>query len=114
VGPGYARKINQHRIAFTDCLTFKYVVAKYLEIPATGALLLADDAVSEPLKELGFIENTHYIPVSKENLEDRVQYVLDERNRGEVDRIRRSGQELVWKKHKTIDRARQINEASSV
>ena len=111
VGRGYAEKINQHRVAFTDCLTFRYVVAKYFEIPATGALLLADDAVSGPLQELGFIGNTHYVPVSKENLEDSVRYVLDEKNHDELDNIRRRGQELVWQRHKTSDRARQINEA---
>src|SRR5262249_10711971 len=54
IGRGYGEKINKHRVAFTDCSTFKYVVAKYFEIPATGALLVAEDAVSAPLKELGF------------------------------------------------------------
>ncbi|HYG82441.1 MAG TPA: glycosyltransferase [Pyrinomonadaceae bacterium] len=110
VGRGYALRINRHRAAFTDSLNFNYVVAKYFEIPATGALLLADDSVSGPLEKLGFIEGRHYVPVSKRNLEERVRYVLDERNREAVDEIRRRGQELVWARHKTSDRARQINE----
>jgi hypothetical protein len=114
VGRGYAKTINKHRAAFTDSLIFKYVVAKYFEIPATGALLFADDAVSGPLSALGFIENRHYVPVSKENLEERVEYVLDERNHEELDEIRRNGQKLVWERHKTADRARQINEECSV
>jgi hypothetical protein len=114
IGPGYAKTINRYRAAFTDSLTFRYVVAKYFEIPATGALLFADDAVSGPLRELGFMENTHYLPVSEENLEERIQYVLDERNHEELDEIRRNGQELVWERHKTVDRARQINEECSV
>src|SRR5215831_14274585 len=113
IGRGYAEKINKHRVAFTDCSTFKYVVAKYFEIPATGALLVAEDAVSAQLKELGFVENANYIPVSKVNLEDRIRYVLDEKNREEVDHIRRRGQELIWQRHKTSDRARQINEVCS-
>lgn len=111
VGRGYAEKISLHRAAFTDSLSFNYVVAKYFEIPAAGALLLADDAVSGPLEKLGFTAFRHYLPVSKENLEERVRYVLDERNHAEVDEIRRRGQELVWARHKTSDRARQINEA---
>jgi hypothetical protein len=90
------------------------VVAKYFEIPATGALLFADDAVSGPLRELGFEEYRHYLPVSKETLEDRIEYALDERNHNELDEIRRNGQELVWQRHKTVDRARQINEECSV
>ncbi|HWT03196.1 MAG TPA: glycosyltransferase [Pyrinomonadaceae bacterium] len=109
VGRGYALRINRHRAAFTDSLSFNYVVAKYFEIPATGALLLADDSVSGPLESLGFVKDLHYVPVSEENLEERIRYVLDERNRSEVDEIRRRGQELVWARHKTSDRARQID-----
>lgn len=111
VGRGYAQRINKYRAGFAESSIYGYVVAKYFEIPATGALLLADSAVSEPLRELGFIENRHYLPVSKEDLEDRVRYVLDERNHEVLDEIRRRGQELVWEKHKTGDRAKQINEA---
>jgi hypothetical protein len=110
VGRGYAENINRHRAAFTDSLIYKYVVAKYFEIPATGALLLADDAVRRPLGDLGFIEHEHYLPVSKETLEERVRYVLDERNHEELDAVRSRGQELVRARHKTSDRARQIDE----
>jgi hypothetical protein len=110
VGRGYAEKLNKYRAGFTDSLTYRYVVAKYFEISATGALLLADDTVSEPLRKLGFIANEHYLPVSKENLEERVQFVLDEANHDELDKIRRRGQELVCRAHKTVDRARQIND----
>lgn len=110
IGRGYAEKLNRYRVGFTDALKYGYVVAKYFEIPATGALLLADAAVSEPLSQLGFIENKHYLPVSMENLEERIRYVLDEANHEELDKIRRRGQELVWEKHKTSDRARQIDD----
>ena len=111
VGRGYAERINKCRAGFAESSKYGYLVAKYFEIPATGALLLADAAVSEPLKELGFIENEHYLPVTKEDLEDRVRYVLDERNHKELDEIRKRGQELVWERHKTSDRAKQINDA---
>jgi hypothetical protein len=114
IGGAYAQTINRYRAAFTDSLIYRYVVAKYFEIAATGALLFADDAVSGPLRELGFLENQHYLPVSKETLEDRIEYVLNERNHEELDEIRRSGQELVWERHKTVDRARQINGECSV
>ena len=110
VGKGYAWKINKHRVGFTDSLRYRYVVAKYFEIPATGALLLADAAVSGPLREIGFEENKHYVPVSKENLEEKIRYVLDEANHEELDEIRRRGQELIMQKHKTSDRAKKINE----
>lgn len=111
VGRGYAIKINQYRAGFTDSSKFHYVLAKYFEIPATGALLIADDLVSGPLRQLGFMEDEHYVPVSAENLEEKIRYVLDERNHDDLDQIRRRGRELVWDRHKTLDRARQIDAA---
>lgn len=111
IGLGYAKRINSYRAGFTDSLLYEYVVAKYFEIPAVGALLFADDAVSGPLRQLGYLENEHYLPVSKDNLKARILYVLDESNHDKLDEIRRRGQALVWERHKTCDRARQIDEA---
>jgi Glycosyl transferases group 1 len=110
VGQGYAAKIHNYRVGFTDSSNYKYVVAKYFEIPATGALLLADDAVAAPLKELGLIEYEHYLPVSSEGLEEKIQYVLNEKNHQELDEMRKRGQERIQARHKTSDRARQIDE----
>src|SRR5260370_3960417 len=42
VGNGYARNIARHLAAFTDGLMYGYLVAKFFEIPATGALLLGE------------------------------------------------------------------------
>ena len=111
VGRGYAMRINHYRAGFTDSAKFHYVLAKYFEIPATGALLVGDDSVSGPLRQLGFIENEHYVPVSAADLEEKIRFVLDERNHDQLDQIRRRGQELVWDRHKSIDRARQIDAA---
>jgi hypothetical protein len=113
IGRGYAHKINSYRAAFTDSSKYKYSVAKYFEIPATGALLLADRAVSEPLKRIGFIDGVHYIGVSVEDLEDKIRYVLDENNHEKLNEIRKHGQELVWQKHTTNDRAKLIDEICS-
>jgi len=111
IGRGFAQMINGCRVGFADSVfPYGYVVAKFFEIPATGALLLADEAVSGPLAELGFVAGEHYVPVSLKNLEERVAYVLDEKNREELDRVRRNGQQLVHKRHKTSERAKQINE----
>jgi hypothetical protein len=114
VGRGYATKINKLRAAFTDCSKYRYIVAKYFEIPATGSLLIAEGTVSEWLAQLGFVPGTHYLAVSAENLEQIIQYVLNEENHGRIDAIRRRGQELVRKAHKTSDRARMIHEACAV
>lgn len=110
VGRRYAQTIRHHRAAFTDSSANRYVVAKYFEIPAVGALLLAEE-VGGRLGELGFVAGEHYLSVTAENLEERVRFVLDARNRAEVDEIRRRGRELVRARHRTADRARQIDEA---
>lgn len=110
IGPGCARRMNSYRAAFTDASEYGYSVAKYFEIPATGCLLLADRAVSGPLRRIGFIEGVHYVGVSIEDLEEKIEYVLDENNHDDLDQIRRNGQELVWRRHKTSDRARLIDE----
>lgn len=111
VGRGYARALNLHRVCFTDASRYGYVVAKYLEIPATGALLLADSSVSRPLAQLGFVEGVHYVPASGRDLEGQVGYVLDESNHAALDEVRRAGQALVRERHKTSDRARLIDRA---
>jgi hypothetical protein len=84
-------------------------VAKFFEVPATGALLLADDTVSEPLSRLGFVAGRHYVPVSQKNLKSQIEYVLSESSHDELDQIRRNGYALVHKQHQTCDRARFIN-----
>lgn len=109
IGAGYARTIHRFKAGFTDALTFGYVVAKYFEIPATGALLVADGTVREPLRQLGFIENIHYVPVSAENLEERISYVLDAFHNDEIESIRRQGQEVVLQRHTTSHRASLID-----
>ncbi len=111
VGRGYAERIHKCRVGFADgVFPYSYVVAKCFEIPATGALLLADDALSPYLKELGFVADRNYMSVTSANLEERVNYVLAESHRGEIDQIRKQGQELVQERHKTSDRASHINE----
>ena len=111
IGAGYARTIHRFKAAFTDALTFRYVVAKHFEIPATGTLLVADGTVREPLRQLGFIEDVHYVPVSGETLEERISYVLDSCHNDEIESIRRRGQELVLRKHTTCHRASLIDGA---
>jgi hypothetical protein len=110
VGRGYARTLHGHRACFTDSVKYGYVVAKYFEIPSTGALLLADSSVRRPLAQLGFVEGVHYVPISSEDLEEKVEYVLDEANHAALDKVRRAGQALVRGRHQTADRARLINE----
>jgi Glycosyl transferases group 1 len=114
IGRGYAQRIHGARAGFADSVfPHAYLVAKYFEIPATGALLLADDSVSPYLAKLGFEANRDYVPVSQKNLEEQIRYVLAENNHEELDRVRLNGQILVQQQHKSSDRARRINEVCS-
>jgi Glycosyl transferases group 1 len=110
VGQGYGRLINGCRAAFTDCSNYRYTVAKHFEIPAAGALLLADRAIAGPLEELGFVAGEHYIATSAEDLEDQVHYILEASSNSDIDAIRLKAQSLVWEKHKTSDRAALIDD----
>lgn len=110
VGRAFARRIWERRAAFTDCSIYRYAVAKHFEIPATGALLVADIALEEPLKELGFLPGVHYFPVSDAEFEERVRSLFCEEHHPELDRIRQNGQALVLARHRTSHRARLIND----
>ena len=109
VGRGYAESIRQCLAGFTDSSRFLYVVAKHFEIPATGALLIADRAVSAQLADLGFIDGWNYLSADSGDLEAVVEHALDDRNRAEVDAIRRRGHALIRERHTTRHRAQQID-----
>jgi hypothetical protein len=109
VGRGYALAIRECLAAFTDALSHQYIVAKHFEIPATGALLIADRAVAPQLAMLGFIDGEHYVSASNSDLEPIVEHVLDRRNSEEIDAIRRRGHALVHARHTTLHRAQQID-----
>jgi hypothetical protein len=110
VGNGYARNIARHLAAFTDGLVYGYLVAKFFEIPATGALLLGEERMKGALASLGFRDGVHYLSVSPENLKARIEETLDPRNRKAIDEIRRQGQKLVLERHLVEHRAKQIDE----
>ena len=105
VGRGFAERIRRHRAAFTDGSKYRYLVAKHFEIPATGALLLGDEVMRPVLRQLGFIENEHYVPTSSQTLDDTIRYVRDERDHATLDLIRKRGQSLVETRHTTNHRA---------
>ena len=109
VGRGYAETIRQCLAGFTDASRFQYLVAKHFEIPATGALLIAGRSVSAQLADQGFVDGVHYLSADEGDLEAVVDRVLDDRNRAEVDAIRRRGHALIRERHTTGHRAQQID-----
>jgi len=55
--------------------------------------------VKDGLKEMGFIDGENYISCNKDNLIEKIEWICDEKNRNEVDYIRRNGNELVKNNH---------------
>ena len=107
----YIEYMNQYLCCFTCCSNeyTPYLIGKFFEIPASGSLLLAyDKYIIEQLKNLGFIEGENYISCELWNIEAKIDFILNPRNRKEIDRIRKNGYELVWKKHTLNNRMKDI------
>lgn len=112
VGKNYIYKINNYISAFTCSCNDKtpYVVNKFYEIPAAGALLLAyDKNVKEELQDKGFIDGVNYISVTKENIIDKILYVTDIKNHKNLLEIRRNGYNLILNNHLREHRAIEID-----
>jgi len=112
-GHNYLMYINKYIAAIACCSTSNtpYIVNKFFEIPATGALLMAyDKFVEKPLKELGYIDGENYISVNFDNYIEKMNYVLDPLNRLKIDTIRLNGFNLVWSKHTLNLRAKLIDD----
>jgi len=109
VGLGYAETIRRFFAAFSDGTRFLYLVAKLFEIPAAGALLIADRALAPQLAMLGFQDDVHYVSAAPEDAEKLIERVLDRRNFPAMDAVRRRGHRLVRERHTILERARKID-----
>ena len=107
IGKKYLHKLREYLCCFTCsmCDFTGYLVCKFFEIPASGALLLAHDSnVKEHMKKLGFIDGENYISCTISNMLEKVKYICDPLNRKEIDRIRYNGYKLVINHHKLSHR----------
>lgn len=105
IGKSYAKILNEHICCFSDCSTYGYIVSKYFEIPATGSLLLAQKPEDDNLESLGFIEDVNYISCTKDNIKEKIDWILDPSNRNRVDEIRKNGMQMVRDNHSIKKRA---------
>lgn len=100
----YAELLYCHFCGVATSSRFNYVVAKYFEIPATGALLLANEVPD--LKKLGFIPGVHYVAISEENALDKIDECLN--NPEAFTEIRIAGMEFVRENHSVRNRFEQL------
>lgn len=115
-GHEYIKYLNKYLVCITSSSTSKlpYVVGKFFEIPASGALLLAhDEYIKNALKEFGFIDGENYLSVTIENIQERILFVTNPNNREIVDKIRKNGYDMVWKNHTLRHRAEMIDDLVS-
>lgn len=106
----YARLLHDHFCSVATSSVYNYVVAKYFEIPATGALLLANEV--EDLKKLDFVPFVHYIPITADDVVGRIQHCL--LNPEEYIEIRRTGMKFVREEHSINNRFEQLRKILEV
>lgn len=110
-GERYIKVLNQYLACFTcDASADRpYIVAKHFEIMSSGSLLLAGNPNTKSyFEKLGFQDGVHYISATMENLNDKIDFILDPDNRELIDTIRKNGYELARQKHTFIQRAQYV------
>jgi len=100
----YAKTMNEYFCVVTDSSTWDLLLTKYFEIPATGALLLADKP--DDGREAGLIPWKHYVPITKEQVVSQIKDCL--KNPEKYEEIRREGMEFVRANHSVNNRFNQI------
>ena len=86
-------------------MTWNYVNIKVFEIASVGSLLLIQDSIQEQLNELGYFDNVNCIMCNKNNLIEKIEWILDDNNLEEINIIRKKGMELTRSAHNTEQRA---------
>lgn len=76
---GYATALNNHFCAIATASCYHQGVAKYFEIPATGALLLGEDV--KDIRIAGLEPNKHFIPIKPTNVIDKIRDCLSNPNK---------------------------------
>ena len=82
----------------------KYIIRKYLEIPAKGTLLVCKPC--KGFEALGFEHDKNCIVVNPKNILEDLNYYFDETDKCQKMAI--MGQKLVWEKHSFHARSKQI------
>jgi len=104
VAKNYAQKLNEYLCVISTSSIYHYALRKYLEVPASGALLLGD--TTEDLILMGFEAYKHYIPINKSNVLGIIHKVVA--NPDEYEQIRRQGRELVFQRHTVTHRFKEM------
>jgi len=96
----YPEYINSYFCALATGGAFNSAIAKYFEIPAAGTLMLAVEIPE--LAICGLKPYIHYVPITKEDVFDKVKEVL--KNPHDYTGIRDEGTNFVRQNHSDINR----------
>lgn len=113
-GKKFINKLNNYLCCFCDdsAENTPYLLCKVFEIMSSGSLLLGCLRFTKKyLENLGFIENVHYINMTKlrdGEYDKKVSFILDPKNREKIDEIRKNGYEYCNKFHSSKIRAEQL------
>lgn len=107
--PEFVPTMLQYAVGITSGSIMHYAVAKFMEIPAVGQLLLADTAMAGVLGRLKFTPDIHYVLYDSTNMSDVLKYVRSPGNRAHVTQMRAAGQKVIMQYHTTRARAQNIN-----
>ena len=105
-GDAYANCLNEYFCCVTDSSKYKLVLTKYMEIPAAGSLLVADE--SDDLKRAGFVAGKHYVCITADNVLDKIKDILGCPEKYQS--IRKEGMEFVRANHGVDTRINEIKE----
>ncbi len=105
-GEAYARELSKYRCAVTCSAVIDYTVAKYMELPAAGCLLLATH--TPDLHLLGFEDGVNYLRVDEATFDATLGGILARPEAFES--IRRAGFELARARHSDRNRADELEQ----
>ena len=106
----YANAIRSYFCGITTTSLYRYLIAKVFEIPATGALLLVNNDLNPLMESLGLFKGKHYVSYGNNDPADKIWWVLDEKNKAEIDSIRLAGMHYIREHHMTENRAKALDE----
>ena len=101
----YIDLINSHFCAIVGSTFRKHLLGKFMEYPAGGALLIADEFADA--REAGFVPGVNFVEVTKETVAVTVKDVL--RYPEDYERIRKNGFEFVRDQHTIYNRIDEFN-----
>jgi hypothetical protein len=105
----YSTILNNALCCFTDCAK-DYLLLKFFEIPATGSLLLCEvsDVLEPIIISMGFKDMVNCIFCNKDNVFDKINFILDPINLDIINTIRMNGYIFIRQNHTTDNRGQLI------